>query len=131
VKYLHDQRIIHRDLKSANLLYNNKGEVKIADFGLGRLMSSSVSQQYSNYVVTLNYRAPELLLETKDYDTQIDMWSLGCIFAELLINDVLFKGDKEPRMIEQIYKICGTPDTTIWANCDKLRLWNQFKPLDF
>jgi serine/threonine protein kinase len=63
-------------------------------------MSSSVTQQYSNYVVTLNYRAPELLFETKDYDTQIDMWSVGCIFAELLINDVLFKGDKEPRMIE-------------------------------
>lgn len=84
-------------------------------------MSNKSEMVYSNHVVTLNYRAPELLLGSKDYNTQIDMWSMGCIFAELLINELLFKGDKEPRLLELIYKFCGSPDPTNWPNCDKLR----------
>jgi serine/threonine protein kinase len=97
VKYLHDNKIVHRDLKSANLLLNNKGEVNIADFGLARTMSSQPNAKYTYKVVTLWYRAPELLLGQSNYTSQIDMWSIGCIFAELLTGEVLFKGDTEYR----------------------------------
>lgn len=82
VKYLHDSKILHRDLKSANLLLNNKGEVKIADFGLGR--RSRPDFTYTSKVVTLWYRAPELLLGAKQYSEKIDMWSIGCIMAEFI-----------------------------------------------
>lgn len=94
VKYLHDLKIVHRDLKIANILYNNKGEVKIADFGLARQMNI-LNPQYTNRVVTLWYRAPELLLGAKNYTTQIDMWSVGCIFAELILERNLLQGDGE------------------------------------
>jgi cell division cycle 2-like protein len=83
VKYLHDSKILHRDIKSANLLLNNRGEVKIADFGLGRKFRPDYT--YTSKVVTLWYRAPELLLGTKQYTEKIDMWSVGCILAEFLI----------------------------------------------
>jgi len=83
VKYLHDLKILHRDLKSANLLLNNRGEVKIADFGLGRRFRPDYT--YTSKVVTLWYRAPELLLGAKQYSEKIDMWSVGCIMAEFLI----------------------------------------------
>jgi cyclin-dependent kinase 12/13 len=83
VKYLHDSKILHRDIKSANLLLNSRGEVKIADFGLGRKFRPDFT--YTSKVVTLWYRAPELLLGTKQYTEKIDMWSVGCILAEFLI----------------------------------------------
>lgn len=89
VKYLHDSKILHRDLKSANLLMNNKGEVKIADFGLGRRFRTDYT--YTSKVVTLWYRAPELLLGAKQYSEKIDMWSIGCIMAEFFIGEVLFR----------------------------------------
>lgn len=89
VKYLHDSKILHRDIKSANLLLNNKGEVKIADFGLGRKFR--VDCTYTSKVVTLWYRAPELLLGTKLYSEKVDIWSVGCIMAEFLIGEVLFR----------------------------------------
>lgn len=83
LKYLHENKIIHRDIKSANILYNNKGEVKIADFGLARKEIPKIN--YTNRVVTLWYRAPELLLGDRKYSTKIDLWSAGCFLAELLI----------------------------------------------
>jgi len=71
------------------------------------------------------------LLGSKEYGTQIDMWSMGCIFAELLINEILFKGDKEPRLLELIYKLCGSPDPTNWPGCDKLRYFNHLGPNEY
>lgn len=84
---------MHRDLKSANLLYNNKGLVKIADFGLARIVSPNKIHTYR--VVTLWYRAPELLLGQRKYNCEVDMWSIGCLFVEFLVGEPLFKGDKE------------------------------------
>lgn len=128
LKYLHEMKIIHRDMKSANILLNNNGEVKIADFGLARQFSTSPQIYYTNKVVTLWYRAPELLLGSTNYTTQIDMWSLGCIFAELLTGEILFKGDKEPRQIELIYEICGSPDKETWPEAEKLEYYNTLAP---
>lgn len=101
VKYLHDNWILHRDLKTSNILLNNKGELKICDFGLSRQYGSPL-KPYTPVVVTLWYRAPELLLGAKKYSTAIDMWSVGCIMAELVAKEPLFRGKTE---IEQLHKV--------------------------
>lgn len=91
MEYLHARNIMHRDLKTSNVLYNNKGFLKVCDFGLGRKMLGP-NKPYTPVVVTLWYRAPEILLGCDKYTTAIDIWSVGCIFAELVLKDALFKG---------------------------------------
>ncbi|KAJ4972447.1 hypothetical protein NE237_005621 [Protea cynaroides] len=119
VKYLHDNWVLHRDLKTSNLLLNNRGELKICDFGLARQYGSPL-KPYTHLVVTLWYRAPELLLGSKQYSTAIDMWSLGCIMAELLAKEPLFPGKTEVDQIDKIFKTLGTPNETIWSGFSKL-----------
>ncbi|XP_058787066.1 cyclin-dependent kinase G-2-like isoform X2 [Vicia villosa] len=121
VKYLHDNWVLHRDLKTSNLLLNNRGESKICDFGLARQYGSPL-KPYTSLVVTLWYRAPELLLGTKQYSTAIDMWSLGCIMAELLSKEPLFNGRTEFDQLNKIFRILGTPNETIWPGFSKLPL---------
>ncbi|GAB4840576.1 hypothetical protein Ancab_021345 [Ancistrocladus abbreviatus] len=119
VKYLHDNWVLHRDLKTSNLLLNNRGELKICDFGLARQYGSPL-KPYTHLVVTLWYRAPELLLGAKQYSTAIDMWSLGCIMAELLSKEPLFNGKTEFDQLDKIFRILGTPNETIWTGFSKL-----------
>lgn len=126
--YLHEKKIIHRDMKSANILLNNHGEVKIADFGLARQFINPQQAYYTNKVVTLWYRAPELLLGSTNYSSQIDLWSVGCIFVELLTGEILFKGDKETRQLELIFEICGSPTKENWPDADKLELFASLAP---
>ncbi|KAI7749265.1 hypothetical protein M8C21_030909 [Ambrosia artemisiifolia] len=118
-KYLHDNWVLHRDLKTSNLLLNNRGELKICDFGLSRQYGSPL-KPYTHLVVTLWYRAPELLLGTKLYSTAIDMWSLGCIMAELLSKQPLFNGKTEFDQLDKIFKTLGTPNEAIWPGYSKL-----------
>ncbi|KAI3780045.1 hypothetical protein L2E82_09906 [Cichorium intybus] len=118
-QYLHDNWVLHRDLKTSNLLLNNRGELKICDFGLARQYGSPL-KPYTHLVVTLWYRAPELLLGAKEYSTAIDMWSLGCIMAELLSKQPLFNGKTEFDQLDKIFKILGTPNETIWPGFSKL-----------
>lgn len=113
VNTLHRNWIIHRDLKTSNLLFNNKGEIKVADFGLAREFGSPLGSM-TPLVVTLWYRAPELLLGQTQYSTAVDMWSVGCIFAELLLKKPLFRGKSEIDQLHQIIKILGTPTERIW-----------------
>lgn len=98
---MHDLWIIHRDLKTSNLLMTNRGMMKIADFGLARYFGEPVDNM-TQLVVTLWYRAPELLLGKKEYGTEIDMWSIGCIFAELCLMEPLLQGKSE---IDQLGKV--------------------------
>ncbi|KAL1613294.1 hypothetical protein SLS54_010761 [Diplodia seriata] len=101
VGFLHDRWILHRDLKTSNILMNNRGEIKIADFGMARHVGDPPPPDLTQLVVTLWYRAPELLLGAKEYDGAIDMWSLGCIFGELLTKEPLLQGANE---VDELYK---------------------------
>ncbi|XP_017754070.1 PREDICTED: cyclin-dependent kinase 11B [Eufriesea mexicana] len=119
VAHLHDNWILHRDLKTSNLLLSHRGILKVGDFGLAREYGSPL-RQYTPIVVTLWYRAPELLLSGKEYSTPIDMWSVGCIFAELLRMEALFPGKSEIDQLNRIFKELGTPNDRIWPGYSKL-----------
>lgn len=119
VAHLHDNWILHRDLKTSNLLLSHRGILKVGDFGLAREYGSPL-RQYTPVVVTRWYRAPELLLNGKEYSTPIDMWSVGCIFAELLRMEALFPGKSEIDQLNRIFKELGTPNDRIWPGYSKL-----------
>eukprot|EP00826_Nyctotherus_ovalis_P012473 TRINITY_DN132_c0_g3_i4.p1 TRINITY_DN132_c0_g3~~TRINITY_DN132_c0_g3_i4.p1 ORF type:complete len:162 (-),score=42.63 TRINITY_DN132_c0_g3_i4:311-796(-) len=125
IKYLHDHNIIHRDIKCANILLNNSGEIKLADFGLARLMQRK-DKNYTNKVVTLWYRSPELLLGSTNYTFAVDMWSVGCCFAELIKFVPLFQADSEPKAIEMIYRKCGAPTEESWPSFSSLPYYRSF-----
>ena len=120
VNYMHKRWIFHRDLKTSNLLYGNNGILKICDFGLARKFGSPL-RPYTNLVVTLWYRAPELLLGTDVYSPAIDMWSVGCIFAELILKDPLMMGKGEMDQLDKIFRILGNPNQENWPGWQKLR----------
>ncbi|RDA93353.1 hypothetical protein CP533_0332 [Ophiocordyceps camponoti-saundersi (nom. inval.)] len=114
VAYLHDHWILHRDLKTSNLLLNNRGQLKIADFGMARYVGDPPPPRLTQLVVTLWYRAPELLLGSKSYGPAIDMWSVGCIFAELVDREPLLQGANEMDQTASIFLLCGLPDKNSW-----------------
>jgi len=122
--FCHQRRIVHRDLKPQNLLIDKKGTLKIADFGLARAFCVPV-RQYTHEVVTLWYRAPEILLGSATYSIPVDMWSAGCIFAELLTKKPIFPGDSEIDQLFKIFRQLGTPTEDIWHGCTSLP---DFKP---
>ncbi|CAD6884560.1 unnamed protein product [Tilletia controversa] len=113
IYYCHSHRILHRDLKPQNLLIDKEGNLKVADFGLARAFGIPL-RTYTHEVVTLWYRAPEVLLGSRHYSTAIDMWSVGCIFAEMAARSPLFPGDSEIDEIFRIFRILGTPTDEIW-----------------
>lgn len=100
-EFLHSHWIMHRDLKTSNLLMNNRGEIKLADFGMARYYGDP-PPKLTQLVVTLWYRAPELLLGADKYGTEIDMWSIGCIFGELLIKEPLLRGKNEVAQLSEV-----------------------------
>jgi len=113
VDFLHSHRIVHRDLKPQNILVSNDGTVKLADFGLARIYD--FSSLLTTVVVTLWYRSPEILLGTT-YATPVDIWSCGCIFAELYMRRPLFPGEYEVDQLAKIFNILGTPSESEWPS---------------
>merc|ERR1712002_943540 len=130
IAHLHDNWILHRDLKSSNLLLSHGGILKVGDFGLAREYGSPL-KAYTAIVVTLWYRAPELLLGIKEYSTHVDVWSIGCIFGELLLMEPLFPGKSEVDELNKIFKLLGTPSEKIWPGYKALPGVRSMKFVDF
>jgi len=119
VDYLHDHWILHRDLKTSNILMNNRGEIKLADFGMARYFGEP-SPKMTQLVVTLWYRAPELLLGAEEYGRAVDLWSVGCIFGELLTKQPLLQGKNEVDQLSKIFALCGIPSEETWPGFKRL-----------
>lgn len=119
VAHLHDNWILHRDLKPSNLLLTNDGILKICDFGLARYYSDPLSN-YTQGVVTLWYRAPEILFAAPIYSTSVDMWAVGCIFAELILVKPLFDGKSELEQLGKIADLLGAPSDQCWPSFSQL-----------
>uniref|UniRef100_W5N1Q5 cyclin-dependent kinase n=1 Tax=Lepisosteus oculatus TaxID=7918 RepID=W5N1Q5_LEPOC len=113
LSYCHKRKILHRDLKPQNLLINDKGELKLADFGLARAKSVP-TKTYSNEVVTLWYRPPDVLLGSTEYSTQIDMWGVGCILYEMVTGRPMFPGSTVKEELHLIFRLLGTPTEETW-----------------
>ncbi|KAJ1649279.1 cyclin-dependent kinase 5, partial [Coemansia sp. RSA 1694] len=129
IAYCHRNRVLHRDLKPQNLLINKRGDLKLGDFGLARAFGIPV-RSYSHEVVTLWYRAPDVLMGSRQYDTSIDIWSIGCIFAEMSTGRPFFAGNSIDDQVLQIFKIMGTPiDTLASAPAPLLHHHQQQQPL--
>ncbi|KAJ8939728.1 hypothetical protein NQ314_011014 [Rhamnusium bicolor] len=119
ILFCHQRRVLHRDLKPQNLLITKDGVIKVADFGLGRAFGVPV-RVYTHEVVTLWYRAPEVLLGSARYSCPIDMWSLGCIFAEMATKRPLFQGDSEIDQLFRIFRVLKTPTEDLWPGVSTL-----------
>nr|CAB3229411.1 cyclin-dependent kinase 18 [Phallusia mammillata] len=119
ISYCHKRRVLHRDLKPQNLLINDKGELKLADFGLARAKSVP-TKTYSNEVVTLWYRPPDVLLGSTEYNSSIDMWGIGCIFYEMATGRPLFPGSTVADQLQLIFKTLGTPTEESWKGVSQL-----------
>ncbi|KAH8400497.1 hypothetical protein KR222_002158 [Zaprionus bogoriensis] len=142
ILFCHRRRVLHRDLKPQNLLIDKHGIIKVADFGLGRSFGIPV-RIYTHEIVTLWYRAPEVLLGSPRYSCPVDIWSIGCIFAEMATRKPLFQGDSEIDQLFRMFRILKTPTEDIWPGVTSLpdykntfpcwstnQLTNQLKNLD-
>ncbi|XP_060604841.1 cyclin-dependent kinase 9-like [Ruditapes philippinarum] len=123
--YLHTNKILHRDIKAANILITKGGILKLADFGLARALDHI--QKYTNRVVTLWYRPPELLLGERNYGPAIDIWGAGCIMAEMWTRTPIMQGRNEQHQLHLISQLCGSIKTDVWPGCDKLDMFTQIE----
>ncbi|XP_065877886.1 protein IMPAIRED IN BABA-INDUCED STERILITY 1 [Euphorbia lathyris] len=127
IDHCHSKGVMHRDIKGSNLLVNNDGILKVGDFGLANFCPSGQRQPLTSRVVTLWYRPPELLLGSTDYGASVDLWSVGCVFAELLLGNPVLQGRTEVEQLHKIFKLCGSPPDEYWKK-SKLPHATLFKP---
>ena len=153
LSYLHHKGVIHRDIKGSNILVNSRGELKLADFGLARFYQKRRQSDYTNRVITLWYRPPELLFGTTVYGPEVDMWSAGyaigfysyvsdvtddsslgcnnrCIMLELFTKKPVFQGTDEIHQLDVIYRVLGTPTPERWPGVTTMPWYELVKPKD-
>merc|ERR1719384_2816339 len=126
--YIHSNKIIHRDMKAANVLITKQGILKLADFGLARAISINKNGQpnrYTNRVVTLWYRPPELLLGERNYGPAVDMWGAGCIMAEMWTRSPIMQGNTDQHQLTLIAQLCGAISPEVWPSVESLDLYNR------
>ncbi|CAM8978193.1 unnamed protein product [Rhodiola kirilowii] len=127
LEHCHMRSVMHRDIKGSNLLVNNEGVLKIADFGLASMSSAGSQRPRTSRVVTLWYRPPELLLGSTDYGASVDLWSVGCVFAEILTGKPILQGRTEVEQLHKIFRLCGSPPDEFWKK-SKLPHATLYKP---
>ena len=126
--YMHFSKVLHRDMKASNILITKDGVLKIADFGLARGFTAA-KQRFTNRVVTLWYRPPEILLGDRHYGPAIDLWGAGCIMAEMWTRSPILQGGSEQQQLELISRLCGSITPEVWPGVDKLEYFSKMKLL--
>uniref|UniRef100_F2DGU4 [RNA-polymerase]-subunit kinase n=1 Tax=Hordeum vulgare subsp. vulgare TaxID=112509 RepID=F2DGU4_HORVV len=128
IEHCHNKGVLHRDIKSSNLLVSEDGILKIADFGLATHFDPDNPRPMTSQVITLWYRPPELMLGATHYSVGVDLWSVGCVLAELLLGEPIFPGRTEVEQLHKVFKLCGAPADDYWG---KLKLpHHTFKPYE-
>lgn len=129
--YLHRRGVLHRDIKAANILISNTGLLKLADFGLARFFAKRRQLDYTNRVITIWYRSPELLLGETQYGPAVDIWSAACVLVEIFTRHAIFPGDGgEINQLDKIYNILGTPTTAAWPGLKELPWFELLRPAE-
>ncbi|CAH1372703.1 hypothetical protein MTP99_014174 [Tenebrio molitor] len=128
--YIHSNKILHRDMKAANVLITKNGVLKLADFGLARAFSTNkngLPNRFTNRVVTLWYRPPELLLGERNYGPPVDLWGAGCIMAEMWTRSPIMQGNSEQQQLTLISQLCGTICPQVWPGVENLELYKKME----
>jgi CTD kinase subunit alpha len=129
--YLHRRGVLHRDIKAANILVSNTGQLKIADFGLARFYAKRDKLDYTNRVITIWYRPPELLLGETQYGAAVDIWSAACVLVEIFTRHAIFPGDGgEINQLDKIYNVLGTPTVAEWPGITDMQWFELLRPTE-
>ena len=129
--YLHRRGVLHRDIKAANILVSNTGQLKLADFGLARFYAKRRQLDYTNRVITIWYRPPELLLGETQYGPAVDVWSAACVMVEIFTKHAIFPGDgHEINQLEKIYNVLGTPTRSEWPDLVDMAWFELLRPTE-
>ncbi|KAF5870947.1 putative serine threonine-protein kinase bur1 protein [Botrytis fragariae] len=127
--YLHRRGVLHRDIKAANILVSDEGQLKLADFGLARFYAKRRQLDYTNRVITIWYRSPELLLGETQYGPAVDIWSAACVLVEIFTRHAIFPGDGgEISQLEKIYAVLGTPNRNDWPGLVDMAWFELLRP---
>ena len=131
LQYLHRKGVLHRDIKAANILVSAEGLLKIADFGLARFYNKRGKQDYTNRVITIWYRSPELLLGETQYGPAVDIWSAACVMVEIFTRHAIFPGDGgEINQLDKIYNVLGTPTRSEWPGLVDMAWFELLRPTE-
>ena len=131
LNYLHRRGVLHRDIKAANILVSSTGQLKLADFGLARFFAKRGKPDYTNRVITIWYRSPELLLGETQYGPAVDIWSAACVMVEIFTRHAIFPGDGgEINQLDKIYNVLGTPTRGEWPGLVDMAWFELLRPTE-